>query len=173
VKRIFKAVPEPVESTSRDLAESLGLPWRGPGMPRLVIGRREWISLPDLAVSPLNAKTDTGARSSSIHAENIVLADDEQSVQFTTTNHYSQVVSCEAPVVRIARVRSSSGISKKRIFIRTNATLPGGFCWSIELSLANRSEMRCPMLLGRQALAGYFLIDPQGDHLLGKARSLE
>lgn len=171
--RIFKAVPEAVEATSRDLAGALGLPWRGSGMPRLVIGRREWISLPDLGVSPLNAKTDSGARSSSIHAENVVLSADETRVQFTTTNHYAVMISCEAPVARLARVRSSSGIARKRIFIQTTAILAGGFSWSILVSLANRSEMRCPMLLGRRALSGYFLIDPQGAHLLGPRRELE
>jgi hypothetical protein len=173
VKPIFKAVPEAVESTSRDLAASLGLPWRGPGMPRLVIGRREWIALPDLGVSPLNAKTDSGAHSSSIHAENVTLSEDEKTVRFTTTNHYGEIVSCEAPVARLARVKSSSGKAKNRIFIETTAMLVGGFRWTILVSLANRSEMLCPMLLGRRALAGYFLIDPQGAHLLGPRRLLK
>jgi hypothetical protein len=173
VKPIYQAIPEPVESTSRELAASLGLPLRGPGMPRLVIGRREWIALPELGVSPLNAKTDSGARSSSIHAENVELSADEKSVHFTTTNHYAETISCEAPVARLARVKSSSGIARNRIFIQTTAVLAGGFSWSILVSLANRSEMRCPMLLGRRALSGYFLIDPQGAHLLGPRRLLE
>ena len=170
--RTFKAVPELVEIPSKDLAASLGLPWKGTGMPRLVIGRREWISLPELGVSPLNAKTDSGARSSSIHAEEVTLSEDEKSVRFTTVNHYSERILCEAPVARIARVRSSTGKAKKRIFIQTMARLPGGFSWSILMSLADRSEMLCPMLLGRRALSGYFLIDPQGAHLLGPKRQL-
>ena len=173
MKPIFKAVPEPVDSTSQQAAAALGLPWRGTGMPRLVIGRREWIALPDLGVSPLNAKTDSGARSSSIHAENVELSGDETRVCFTTTNHYAETILCEALVARLAHVRSSSGIARNRIFIQTNAVLAGGFTWSILVSLANRSEMRCPMLLGRRALAGYFLIDPQGAHLLGQRRQLE
>jgi hypothetical protein len=172
VKHIFKAVPEAVESSSKDLAASIGLPWRGTGMPRMVIGRREWIALPDLGVSPLNAKTDSGARSSSIHAEDVILSPDELRVSFTTTNHYNEPSFCEAPVARTALVRSSSGIARKRVFIQTTAVLPGGFRWSILISLANRSEMTCPMLLGRRALAGYFLIDPQGAHLLGPRRYL-
>lgn len=142
-------------------------------MPRLVIGRREWIALPDLGVSPLNAKTDSGARSSSIHAENVELSADEKTVCFTTTNHYAETISCEAAVARLARVKSSSGVARKRIFIQTTAVLAGGFSWSILVSLANRSEMRCPMLLGRRALSGYFLIDPQCAHLLGPRRQLE
>ncbi len=173
MKPIYQAIPEPVETTSQELAASLGLPWRGPGLPRLVIGRREWIALPDLGVCPLNAKTDSGAHSSSIHAENVELSADETRVRFTTTNHYAETISCDALVARLARVRSSSGIARKRIFIQTTAVLAGGFRWSILVSLANRSEMRCPMLLGRRALSGYFLIEPQGAHLLGPRRQLE
>lgn len=172
MKPIFKAVLEPIKSPSKELADSLGLPTQGAGTPRLVIGRREWVALPELGVSPLNAKTDSGARSSSIHAENVVLSEDEKSVRFTTTNHLNVVIFCEAPVVRTARVKSSSGKSKKRIFIETTAVVAGGFSWKIMISLANRSEMHCPMLLGRRALSGYFLIDPQGCRLLGPRKSL-
>ncbi|NQX00765.1 ATP-dependent zinc protease [bacterium] len=172
MKPIYKAIPEAVNSTSQELAESLGLPWRGPGMPRLVIGRREWIALPDLGVFPLNAKTDSGARSSSIHAEQVVLSADEKTVSFTTSNHYTVEIACTAVVARIAKVRSSTGVAKKRIFIETVAEVAGGFRWRILVSLANRSDMRCPMLLGRRALSGYFLIDPQGAHLLGPRRLL-
>ena len=75
-------------------------------------------------------------------------------------------------VKRAADARSSTGKARKRIFIETTAVLPGGFSWTIQLSLANRSEMLCPMLLGRRALSGYFLIDPQGAHLLGQRRHL-
>ncbi len=142
-------------------------------MPRLVIGRREWISLPDLGVSPLNAKTDSGARSSSIHAENVRLSADQKTVHFTSTNHYNETITCEAAVARVALVRSSSGLAGKRIFIETTAAVSGGFHWKIMLSLADRSEMLCPMLLGRRALAGYFLIDPQCSHLLGTRRQLD
>jgi hypothetical protein len=142
-------------------------------MPRLVIGRREWIALPDLGVCPLNAKTDSGALSSSIHAENVVLAEDKKSVAFTTTNHHGTLVNCQAAVARLGRVRSSSGKARKRIFIQTTAVLPGGFTWTVLVSLANRSDMRCPLLLGRRALAGYFLIDPQASRLLGTRKDLE
>lgn len=171
--RTFKAIPESVDSPSGDLATELGLPARGRDTPRLIIGRREWLALPDLGVSPLYAKTDSGARSSSLHAENIVLSADKQSVRFTTYNHTGNAIECEAAVVRFGRVRSSSGFARTRIFIQTHAVLCGGFRWPILLSLANRSDMACPILLGRRALAGYFLIDPQGTHLLGLRRHLE
>jgi hypothetical protein len=170
--RTYKVVPERVDAKSKDLAASLGLPSRGKEQPRMIIGRREWIALPDLGVYPLNAKIDSGARSSSIHAEDILLSDGDTQVTFTSVNHYSETVRCTARVARIARVRSSTGKARKRVFIETSAVLPGGFQWTILVSLANRSEMNYPMLLGRRALAGYFLIDPQGAHLLGPRRQL-
>jgi hypothetical protein len=170
--RSYQTVPVRADVKSKDIARQLGLPTRGPEAPRLIIGRREWIALPDLGVYPLNAKIDTGARSSSIHALDVELSEDETSVSFTSINHYNERISCVAPIAKLARVRSSTGKAKKRVFIETTAVLAGGLRWKILVSLANRSEMRCPMLLGRRALAGYFLIDPQGAHLLGPRRQL-
>lgn len=171
--RTYKAVPESVAAPSGHVAAALGLPANDRGAARLVIGRREWLALPDLDVFPLHAKTDTGARGSSLHAENIRLSADQLNVRFTTESHHGQVVECAARVVRFGRVRSSTGVAKKRIFIETTAVACGGFRWTILVSLANRSDMLCPLLLGRRALAGYFLVDPQGTHLLGPRRLLE
>ncbi len=172
MKPIFKVAPEAIASTSSELAGELGLPILGSSHAHILIGRREWLALPDLGVSLLNAKIDSGARSSSIHAEHVELSSDGKSVRFTTSNYYGESVACEALVVRLGHVRSSSGKSRKRIFIETTAEIPGGFRWKILVSLADRSEMLCPMLLGRRALAGYFLIDPQGSHMLGQRRLL-
>ena len=171
--RTYQAVPEATAIPSGDLAAALGLPASGPGAPRLVIGRREWLALPDLAAFPLHAKTDTGARGSSLHAENIELSADQKIVRFTTYDHYAKAVECSAPVARFGRVRSSTGVARKRVFIETTAVVCGRFRWTILVSLADRSDMLCPILLGRRALAGYFLIDPQGTHLLGTRRQLE
>jgi len=170
--RTYRAHAEAIDSTSQELAANLGLPKRGPELPKLIVGRREWISLPDLGVSPLNAKTDSGAWSSCLHAEAIQLSEDQETVTFITSNHSGESITCQAAVARIGRVKSSTGIARKRIFIQTHAVVPGGFSWPILISLANRKEMLCPMLLGRRALAGYFLIDPQSAHLLGPRRQL-
>ena len=173
MSRTFKAVPEAVTTPSAHLAAELGLPALAPGTPRLVMGRREWLALPEFGVCPLNAKTDTGARGSSLHAENIRIAQDQATVRFITFDATGLGVECLAPVEYFGRVRSSSGSVDQRVFIRTTAALPGGFRWPVIISLANRSQMRCPLLLGRRALAGYFLIDPLGSHLLGTRKQLE
>lgn len=140
---------------------------------RRIIGRREWLALPELGVFPINCKIDSGARNCSLHAENIEVSDDRRSVEFTTLNHYGKEVRCRASIARFGRVRSSTGVARKRVFIESTAMLPGGFSKLILISLANRSDMNCPLLLGRSALAGHFLVDPQGHHLLGSRRKLE
>lgn len=170
--RTFKVEPEPVTAPPGELADELGLPAKKRGTPRLLIGRREWIGLPEFGVSPLDAKTDSGARSSSLHAEEIAVSPDGTRVNFVTVNHYGDRIACEAAVVGATKVRSSSGIARKRVFIETEAVLPGGFRWRIRLTLADRGRMKCPVLLGRRALAGFFLIDPQASHLFGGVREL-
>jgi len=170
--RTIKVDLVPVTAPAGELADELGLPAKKKGAPRLLVGRREWIGLPEFGVSPLDAKTDSGARSSSLHAEEIVLSPDGRRVNFVTLNHYGDRIFCEAAVVGSTKVRSSSGVARRRVFIETEAVLPGGFRWRIRLTLADRSRMKCPVLLGRRALAGFFLIDPQASHLFGGVREL-
>jgi len=150
-----------------EVAAELGLPRRRRGADKLVIGRREWVMLPELGVGPLNAKTDSGARSSSLHAEEIELSADGKRVSFVTRDHYGRRKRCELEVGGVTRVKSSTGEAKPRIWIETELELNGGFLWRTRLTLANRSRMLCPMLLGRRALSGWFLIDTAGDHLTG------
>lgn len=158
---------------SAEVALASGLPGETRGGARILVGRREWVGLPDLGVSPLNAKTDSGARSCSLHAEEVELSADGSRVGFVTVDHYGNRRACEAAVAGVVRVRSSTGVLRKRVFIETRAVFPGGLEFPVRMSLANRAVMRCPMLLGRRALAGYFLVDPQGSHLMGGVRDLE
>jgi ribosomal protein S6--L-glutamate ligase len=172
MKRAWIARPEPGASAGEAAAEHQ-LP-RKRGGPRILIGRREWLALPELGVAPVNAKVDTGALSSSLHAESVTPfeRDGQAWVSFATHNHYGQLIACEALVVRRKRVRSSSGIARERFFIETLVVAAGGLERRVELSLADRSEMKCPMLVGRRTLAGIFLVDPQSSHLLGGLRDL-
>jgi len=158
--------------SSSAVAEELILPTRGRLRSRLLIGRREWLSLPELGVDMLTAKVDTGAYTSSLHAENIepFKRDGIRMVRFTTTSHHGETITCEAPLASKKKIKSSTGIGRRRLIIKTVARLSGGFQWEVLFSLADRSVMKCPLLLGRRALSGYFVVDTQASHLFGNSK---
>ncbi|MCP5536620.1 MAG: ATP-dependent zinc protease [Akkermansiaceae bacterium] len=157
---------------SSTVAGELALPTRGRMSSRIIIGRREWLSLPGLGVNIVTAKVDTGAYTSSLHAENMEVFERDgcEWVKFVTYTHHGDTVECEAPLVQRKKIKSSSGRGRKRLIVRTEAKLSGGFSWEVLLSLADRSVMKCPLLLGRRALSGYFVVDTQASHLLGNIK---
>lgn len=129
-----------------------------------IIGRLEAICLPDLTIEQLHARVDTGAQTSSLHVDNVsqIETDGKPSVRFDIhpdIYNVEQVVTCEALIHDIRRVKSSNGVSEQRIVIQTQAKL-GDITWPIEITLTDRSDMTYLMLIGREALKGRFLIDP-------------
>lgn len=145
--------------------------------PRLVIGWREWVCLPDLLPDPgdaLNAKIDTGARTSALHAWEIDYFDRGGQTWAGFSLHPHQhndehVVTAEAKVVDERDVRSSNGELETRPIITTTLSL-GGDSFPIELSLTNRDQMGMRMLIGRIAIADHALVDPGRSYLLGGSR---
>lgn len=168
------AYPGIYETSERKFAEKFPLPGVK-GSPRLLVGRREWLALPLLGVEAVHAKVDTGARSSSLHAAEIETfeKDGESWVSFMTQDRHGRRIDCELPVIHRKTVKSSNGVAQERIFIETPARSSGGVEWSVVLSLSNRGEMKCPLLLGRLALSGRFVVDTQRTNLLGSAVQLE
>ncbi|MDP0489700.1 MAG: RimK/LysX family protein [Verrucomicrobiota bacterium JB023] len=141
---------------------------------KLVIGRREWIGLPALGIEAMHGKTDTGAYNSSIHAEEVSTFDKEgeEWVSFLTHAQSGKEVRCEAPVSFRKRVKSSTGVGRMRIFVRTKFRSPRGLEWQVDLSLADRREMQFPLLIGRRALKSRFVVDTSRSHLLGPLSGL-
>ena len=141
---------------------------------KLVIGRREWIGLPKLGVSALHGKIDTGAYRSSLHAEQVETfeKDGEEWIRFVTHSQDGKEVSCESAIAFRKRVKSSTGEAKERFFLRTQFKTPRGLEWPVLMSLADRSEMKFPLLIGRRALSGRFVVDTAGSHLLGSQSEL-
>ncbi|MFM2170402.1 MAG: hypothetical protein RI957_631 [Verrucomicrobiota bacterium] len=164
---VWKARRVFVKSHAAELAREHQLPTTLRASTRLLIGRHEWVGLPDLGVLPWIAKTDTGARTSTLHASRIEIDEHSHTVSFETRDHAGTIISCSAPLSRFKTIRNSTGNTQHRVLIRTTATFAGGLTFPIELTLADRSHMKCPMLLGRRAMSGYFLVDPQSDYLLG------
>ena len=132
--------------------------------PQWVIGWREWIALPDLGISAIKVKLDTGARSSALHASDIERFRRRGKPMLRFVVHPFQgderhEVRAEAELIDERRVRNSFGQVELRPLLRTRAVLAGR-SWEFDLTLTNRDEMGFRMLLGREALRGRFLVDP-------------
>lgn len=131
---------------------------------KMVLGRLETMSLPDLAINSLNVRVDTGAQTSSLHVDNIqqVTRDGKPAVIFDIHPDFhdvNKVIQCEALIDDIRKIKSSNGTSEQRYVIKTMANL-GELSWPIQISLTDRSDMTYLMLLGREALGDKFYIDP-------------
>ena len=137
-----------------------------------IVGWREYLDLPDLGLSRIKAKVDTGARTSTLHAEDIEHFEEQgrERVRFLVHPlHRSDDVEviCTADVVDRRGVRSSIGHRQHRVVIETTLALSPELVWPIEVTLTSRSDMRFRMLLGRTALRGHMLVDPGRSYLTG------
>ncbi|OSM04261.1 ATP-dependent zinc protease [Magnetofaba australis] len=129
---------------------------------RLIIGWREWVTLPEFGGLQMKAKIDSGARTSSLHAFHIreMLIDGAPWVSFDIhpfQNNRHHAHACLAQVIDRRKVRSSNGKQEMRYVIESTLSL-GGDSWPVEITLANRDEMGFRLLLGRTALRKRFLI---------------
>ena len=68
-------------------------------------------------------------------------------------------------------VKSSNGKEEPRWVIHTTFVL-GEVTFTSEITLTNRGGMRFPMLIGRQALRGRFLVNPGRSHLAAQENRL-
>ena len=136
----------------------------------VVLGWREWLALPELGIRAIRAKVDTGARSSALHVDALETSFrggvEWVRFQLGSDGHFDAAWA-EAPVLDRRVVTDSGGHRTERIFIRT-ALLIAGERRDIEINLSHRRNMLFPMLLGRTAMAGRFLVDPQRSFVLGE-----
>jgi hypothetical protein len=141
-----------------------------------LIGWREWLALPQLGLTALKAKVDTGARSSSLHVDSIseYERDGRTWLRFAvaTRRRGAGLVDCEAPAFDRRDVTDSGGHVTSRWFIRTQICL-AGVEWETEINLTNRRNMLFPMLLGRSALSSRFHVDPSVSYVCGRLRASE
>lgn len=140
---------------------------------RRFLGWREWVDLPGLALGPIKAKVDTGARTSCLHAFELdsFQKDGETWVRFKVhpvQKDDSRVVQCEAPVSDQRPVTDSGGHTEQRYVIITRLRL-GEWEEPVEMTLTSRDDMRFRMLIGRTTIkAGGFVVDPALSYKTGK-----
>ena len=134
----------------------------------LVIGWQERVDLPLLGLTNLKAKIDTGARTSALHATDIVEfeRDGVPWVRFHTRfDDDAHDTDVESPIHDRRKITNTSGVPETRIVIRTKFRI-ATFLWRIDLSLTERTEMRFRMIVGRTALRRHpIVVHPGKRHL--------
>jgi len=138
--------------------------------PKLKIGAVEFCDLPDTGIEKLEMRVDTGAATSSLHVDNIeeYSKGKKNFVSFDLhpdIHNVDKVIRTTVEILGTKTVKSSSADTEKRVVITTDIRL-GGRQWPIQLTLTDRSEMTYMMLLGREAMEGRVLVDPEFEFLL-------
>ena len=136
--------------------------------PTQVYGWRERITLEGYE-GKIDAKLDTGALTSSIHAEEKELfeRDGKKWVRFIITEprkKNSPRVRIEAPLVRIARIKEPGGVSQTREVVRLSFKI-GDRKIRGDFTLNNRSNMLSSVLIGRKTVKELGWIDPSRTNL--------
>lgn len=139
---------------------------------KVIVGSEEWCSFQVLGIPTIKARVDSGAKTSAMHAINIApfIKNEENWVKFDINpiqNNNKTVIHCESKLVDKRIVKSSSGFREQRYVIGAELEI-GGKKWTIEITLTNRDSMGFRMLLGREAMSGKVLVDPEEKYLLGQ-----
>jgi hypothetical protein len=144
----------------------------------LSVGWKEYLALPELGISRLKAKVDTGARTSTLHVDSLdvleVLPDGTELVEILVSPDRRRPevrVRARARVLKRMRVVDSGGHPEVRPVVETELVL-GPVRKRILLTLTNRTGMLFRMILGRKALEGDFCVDAARKYLFRKHHRL-
>jgi hypothetical protein len=109
----------------------------------------------------LRAKVDTGARSSSLHAQDILIFErgGRQWVKFHVTNRENRTQTFERPIVRRVRIRDLGRKSQIRPVILMGICMHNVFRIT-EVNLSNRAGFNFQLLVGRRFMRQAVIVDP-------------
>lgn len=135
---------------------------------KIALGWLEFVRIQDADIR-MDAKLDTGAKTSSIHAEILSAPDrkseedeedEEKVVVFRISNEKGDERTIEADLVRWAAIKKKSGGVLYRPVVIMDFCI-GGNLLSGEVTLADRGHFNYEVLVGRNMLeAGDIVVDP-------------
>lgn len=135
---------------------------------KIIVGDLEIIDLPELNVKGLVARIDSGAAVSAIWATKIV--EDNNSLKVVFFDKSSPYFNGQTFIVdhfKVTSIKSSNGFIQTRYKILLKVKINNHVVeeW---FTLADRSKMKYPILIGRNILKDRFLIDVslQNKHLI-------
>jgi len=108
----------------------------------------------------MNAKIDTGADNSSIHATNISLyeKDNIKMVRFTVESEDGEVAEFDQPLIRVANIKRKGAEPLARPVVSVNLCI-GKTLKTAHVNLANRENFEYRMLIGRSYLQDLYLVN--------------
>ena len=128
--------------------------------PKLIIGATEIIEVEPSKLR-IKARVDTGAQTTSIHAEDIEIDSGGDArgkpIAFRIVNQQGQSQRVETHVAKQIVVRTSEG-SERRYAVPLTLTLRQ-HSKTVLVTLNDRSQMRYRLLLGRNWLRGDYIVD--------------
>lgn len=115
----------------------------------------------------MDAKVDTGADFSSIHAEaiRVFTSDSTRWVEFTLHDREGKGHTLRRPLQRLARVKKKTQGYQERPVVVLEVCV-GDARHPAQVNLAQRGHFKYPLLLGRHFLQSRFLVDPGAKYLL-------
>ena len=127
--------------------------------PKQIIGRREIVAFPELGLTGISAKIDTGAYSNTLHCHAICLKEKKLCFKVLDPSHpvFNEKEHCFDHYFQ-KKIKNSSGEAEKRFVIKTKIRIAGRTIKSI-ISLTDRGNMRYPVLIGRRLLKNKFVVD--------------
>jgi len=114
----------------------------------------------------LEAKLDTGADVSSLHAIDMkeFTKNGHPWIRFTVTDRKGDQAIMEEPLLRTITITRHGGREEKRPVAILKLCL-GHLTKSVEVSLVDRTGLKFPVLVGRNFMAGSFLLDPSQEFI--------
>ena len=132
-----------------------------------IIGAVEWVTVEPGNVQ-MEARIDTGAETTSVHAEDIQLVekDGKRYVQFTLLDPASgEQVALEERLRRKVLIKQSAGDPERRYVVRMWLTL-GETRSRVDVTLSDRDFLDYPLLIGRNFLVDTMIVDVSQQYLL-------
>lgn len=140
---------------------------------KTIIGWREYVDFPEWGLQGIRAKVDTGARTSSLHVDDLkLLKNDLISFYVVVSEKRHRRKKVTAKRLRKGRVKSSTGERTHRWYVKTSIRI-GQYEREIVLNLTDRGGMNFRMLLGRTAIEGALLVNVDRSFLLTKKQRRE
>jgi hypothetical protein len=135
-----------------------------------ILGRSDRVDLPELGLSDIHAKVDTGAFTSSLHCSSAQVVNGKLEFVLLDEEH-PEFTGMKFSVKKFKKrdVKNSFGEAERRFVIRTTVRIFGRDIRT-EFSLSDRGNLKFPVLLGRKILRKRFLIDVKKVNLSYKAK---